>query len=143
MRDTFGIYELAARVGNPNNTHLFIENKIRPMNTTLASVVALENIIYRPNVFSVLSHEETATEVIEVKVRNSSIAGKRLMDISLPGNALVLLVERNGIASIPHGRTELELQDTVTVFLNSETINEFVRLFDPDRPDYKSLESDQ
>ncbi|HPI77159.1 MAG TPA: monovalent cation:proton antiporter family protein, partial [bacterium] len=132
VRDSFGIVELAARVGNPANTHLFIEQKIRPMNTTLASAVALENIIYRPNVFSVLSHEETGTEVIEVNVRNPLVAGKRLMDITIPGNGLILIIERNGVSSIPHGKTILEQNDTVTIFLNSETILEIARLFDPE-----------
>lgn len=136
VRDTFGVGELAARVGNPDNTHLFVENRVRPMNTTLAAVVALENIIYRPNVFNLLSHEETATEVIEVRVSNPSVAGRRLKEMKLPGNALVLLVEKDGAAGIPHGETILDMNDTVTVFLNSSDIVEVARYFDPDRPDY-------
>jgi Kef-type K+ transport system membrane component KefB/Trk K+ transport system NAD-binding subunit len=143
VRDTFGIYELVARVGNPDNIHLFVENNIRPMNTTLAAAVALENIVYRPSVFSVLSHGETTTEVIEVKVRNAAIAGRRLSDITMPGNALVLLVENNGLAKIPHGGTILELDDTVTIFLNVEAVVDVARFFEPERPDFHAPISTQ
>ncbi len=137
VQKEFGISNLVARVGNPDNTPQFTQLGIRPMNTSLASVVALENIMYRPSVYSLLSHEQEGMEVLEVTVSNPEIAGKKLVEIAakLPGDALVLLVSKEGQTIVPHGDTLVETGDTLTLFLNEGSTLEISRMFDPERPD--------
>ena len=106
------------------------------MNTTMASVVTLENLIYRPNVFHVLSHDDSQNEVVEVVVTNPQIAGRRISQIHIPEQALILMVRKGEITSVPHGNTHLDLGDTITLFVHTDSLTEIVRLFDPGRPDH-------
>ena len=135
VRDKFGLRNLVARIGNPDNAPVFSQQGIRPMNTTLASVVTLENLIYRPNVFSMLSHEDENMEVLEVIVTNPAIAGRSIKDIEFPDETLVLMVRRGEITSMPHGNSILELGDVLTLFVRVNSMVEIAQLFEPGRPD--------
>ncbi len=136
-RKTFHVRRTVARVGNPLNINLFIENDIVPMNTALASVIALENLMYRPLVYSLLSHEQEGTEVIEVEVLNPDVVGRRIKDIPLPGDALVLTVKKDGLVTIPHGQTVLEKGNSVSILLTESSLLNVARTFDPERPDHQ------
>jgi len=131
----FGVKTLVARVGNPANVPAFVQHGIRPMTESMASVVALENIMYRPTVYSLLAHEQEGMEILEVEARNPRVFGRRLMNIALPGNALVLLVKKDEETSIPHGNTRIDEGDVVTLFVGEDAKMEIARVFDPGRPD--------
>lgn len=134
-RRSFNISNLVARIGNPDNQNIFKEHDIKPMDASNASVVAIENLMYRPLMYGLLSHEIPGVEVVEVKVTNRELHGKRIMNIELPGNALVLLVRKENETGIPHGNTFVEIGDTITLFINEDNLLEVTRIFDPGRPD--------
>lgn len=134
-RRRFGVTNLVARIGNPENINIFKEHNIKPMDASNASVVAIENLMYRPMVYSLLSHEVPGVEVVEVQVANQELHGRRIMNIELPGNALVLLIRKENETGIPHGNTIVEIGDTITLFINEDNLLEVTRIFDPDRPD--------
>jgi Kef-type K+ transport system membrane component KefB/Trk K+ transport system NAD-binding subunit len=136
VRELFGVKNLVARVGNPDNIPSFAQNGVRPMNTTLASVVTLENLIYRPNVFHLLSHENSDNEVVEVVITNPGIGGRKIRDINVPEEALILMVQKGGIASVPHGNTRLDMGDVITLLVRAGQLGDIARLFDPHRPDH-------
>lgn len=142
-RNQFDIKSLVSRVGNPANIKSFIRHGIRPMNTTLASVVTLENLIYRPNVFNVLSHADGENEVLEVVITNPGVAGRRISEMRIPEDALILMVRKGEITSVPHGNTRLELGDIITLFVRTESLNVIARLFDPERPDHHIRSEDK
>ena len=84
---------------------------IRVVQPELAIAMALEGAIRYPTVFDVLIHEIEDIEVSEIMVLNREFAGTRLGEIRLPGDALLLSLQRDGTIMIPHGDTVLRLHD--------------------------------
>jgi Trk K+ transport system NAD-binding subunit len=76
--------------------------------------MALEGALHYPSVFDLLiQHTSDDIDVTEVRVRNTRLAGSALRRIRLPGDALVLSLQRDGSVMVPHGDTRLELDDIV------------------------------
>lgn len=136
-RKAFHIKRTVARVGNPDNVDTFVENDIAPMNTSLACVIAIENLMYRPLVYSLLSHEQDGVEIIEVEAVNPEVIGRRIKDIDLPGDALILTLNKNGSVMIPHGRTVVDKGDVLSILMTERYLLETARVFDPERPDHQ------
>lgn len=63
--------------------------------------------------------------------RNSKAIGKRIMEIDLPGNCILVSVIRNERMEIPRGRTKLKEGDRLTVFVERESGDDIRKLFDP------------
>ncbi|RIV17271.1 hypothetical protein D2Q93_15585 [Alicyclobacillaceae bacterium I2511] len=64
----------------------------------------------------------------QVLIHRRSWAGKKLADVSLPGNLLVLSMVRDGAQWVPHGDTNFELGDRVIVAGSQEEIAAFRKL---------------
>jgi cell volume regulation protein A len=64
-----------------------------------------------------------SSEVIELTVgRDSKVAGRQVLDVGLPGGALILLVSRVGECFIPGGGTVLEAGDQVLIMADRKDI---------------------
>ncbi|MEW5945185.1 MAG: monovalent cation:proton antiporter family protein [bacterium] len=131
VRKHFGIDHLIARVSNPNNMSTFVHNNIRPMDMVKCSAVAIENMIYRPNVYDLLSHATMEMEVVEVTVTSDAVRGKKLKNLTLPGNPLILLQRRGHEIFVPHGETEVLTGDVLTIFVPVSALDEVVKFFEP------------
>src|SRR5574338_150148 len=60
----------------------------------------------------------------------SAAAGRRLMDVSLPSGALVVLIERDGRSWIPAGGSELQANDRLVVLSGPEERGQVARAFE-------------
>ncbi len=69
----------------------------------------------------------------QVIIHRRSWAGKKLADVSLPGNLLVLSMVRDGAQWVPHGDTNFELGDRVIVAGAHEEIAAFRKLAEAHR----------
>ena len=70
-------------------------------------------------------------ETCEFEVIPSSTAdGKRIMDLGLPPNVLVLLIRRGREFLVPSGQTSLQSRDTLLVLAEQEALGMARRLFD-------------
>jgi Trk K+ transport system NAD-binding subunit len=58
---------------------------------------------------------------------------RRLNNLDLPGNLLVLSIGRNGEIIIPHGNTQVELGDRLTILGNIEDLLEAERWLESSR----------
>ena len=76
------------------------------------------------------------SELIEVLVPKESPAiNRRIVDLSLPERALVVLIHRQGGAIIPRGDTTLLGGDRVLVLSNNETLGETCRILGCEHPE--------
>ncbi len=87
---------------------------VKIVQPALAIAMALEGALHYPSVFDLLIQQTSEDiDVSEVRVRNTRLAGSPLRRIRLPGDALILSLQRDGSVMVPHGDTRLELEDVV------------------------------
>lgn len=127
-RARFGISQLATRLNEPDQREAFVKLGIRPVAVPLSTAAALENAVLRPSLFQVLVDRPEDYEVLEVDLRNPALIGRRLREVRLPGNCLILLIRREGTLVAPSGATVLEPWDHVTLAGDPESVREAARL---------------
>jgi len=82
-----------------------------------------------PAFYNLLTRVDDDKEVTEIIVRGSYCDGKALHQLRLPGDVLVLALRRNGEVIIPHGNTQLECGDHLTLAGSIEGIQEAHSMF--------------
>jgi Trk K+ transport system NAD-binding subunit len=88
----------------------------------LASTI--ENLILRPGAYHSLIETFENFSVEDILVLNSEIEGKRIMDIPLHKDAMIMLLMRGSEKFVPHGDTYLKAGDTLTLFGTGSAIEE-------------------
>ena len=68
-----------------------------------------------PAMLSLLSRADADKDLGEVVLGNQSLEGRALRDLGLPGDVLLVSVQRDGELLVPRGNTRLELGDRLTV----------------------------
>jgi len=87
---------------------------VKVVQPALATAMALEGALRYPSVFDVLVRQGTEDiDVTEVRLANHHFAGLQLRQVRLPGDALILSLQRAGSVIVPHGETRLELDDVL------------------------------
>ena len=81
-------------------------------------------------VFSLMTSTEDQRDMREFIVFNSSLEGKRLMDLNFPADALVLAIRRADELIVPHGTTKLETGDHLTILGNLDSLPELEELLE-------------
>jgi len=74
--------------------------------------------------FSLLTSTQDDRDMREFILFNRKLEGKRLMDLKLPQDALVLAIRRNEEVIVPHGTTKLVAGDHLTVLGNIDSLPE-------------------
>ena len=101
---------------------------VRVVQPELATAMALEGAILYPSVFDVLVHRIEDIEVTEFIITNQRIAGTRLKEIRLPGDTLVLSLQRDNSLMIPHGDTVLRMHDRLGLIGSPDSIEDTATL---------------
>jgi Kef-type K+ transport system membrane component KefB/Trk K+ transport system NAD-binding subunit len=109
-----------------------IEDKMKALGVQILDarrVVAstIENLILRPGAYQSLieTFEEFSVEDITVL---SDIEGKKIMDIPLHKDAMIMLLTRGNEKFVPHGNTYLKPGDIMTIFGTGSAIEEIRKL---------------
>jgi cell volume regulation protein A len=68
-----------------------------------------------PGMYNLLTRTDDDKDVGEVRVNNSAHFGKRIRDLALPEEVLILALHRNGEYLIPTGDTYLEPGDKLSL----------------------------
>lgn len=83
----------------------------------------------------------TGTEFVEVEVHPASgVVGRRISELSLPGEGVLVSIQRGRRLIIPHGATVLEAGDRVTALVDSRSMEAFRSLFKADPARQEELE---
>jgi CPA2 family monovalent cation:H+ antiporter-2/trk system potassium uptake protein TrkA len=86
-----------------------------------------------PDMMRLLTDTTDQQDVRELHLRNPAGQFRRLNNLDLPGNLLVLSIGRNGEIIIPHGNTQVELGDRLTILGNIEDLLEAERWLESTR----------
>lgn len=108
---------------------------VRVVHPQLATVHSLEGALHFPAAFDMLTNHADGVEVREVELRTAEVIGKRLRNIRLPGDALVLGLRRNGEVLVPHGNTELLNGDLLMLVGHQKTLQEAILHLNPAVPE--------
>jgi len=88
----------------------------------LASTI--ENLILRPSTYRSLIQTFENFSVEDITVLNMEIEGKRVMDIPLHKDAMIMLLTRGNDKFVPHGDTYLKAGDVITLFGTASAIED-------------------
>lgn len=128
----FKVPRTIARVSNPKNEEIFKKLGVD-------CTIAVTNLIMKHIEEEIPSHPlahlltlmEEGTEIIEITVGNKSKAlGKKLKDISIPKDSILVLIIRNGQKPfIPNQETVIKENDRIIAFTRLESESELKNLF--------------
>lgn len=127
----FGVPRTIARVNDPKNEELFRELGIdQAVSSTRVIFNLIEQQIESGQVIPLAALKKGEIEVVEADVATGSpVAGKRIGQLDLPQNTLIISVIRDEHAMIPHADTRLRVGDSVIAMIKAEREKELRDLF--------------
>jgi len=123
-REGHGMETAFALVNNPNTARKFQAQGVRAVDPSASTLMVLEGLIHHPHAFSLIAETGVSQHVADIHLSNPRVEGRRLRKISLPGDALVLMIVRDGEVIIPRGVTRLRRGDLLTVVGSPESVEE-------------------
>jgi Trk K+ transport system NAD-binding subunit len=88
----------------------------------------IENLILRPEAYHSLVETFENFVVEDITIIRESVEGKRVMDIPLHKDAMIMLVARGEEKFVPHGNTYLRMGDILTLFGTGSAIEEIRKI---------------
>ncbi len=107
------------------------EMDIEVFSVLLAQRSLLRALIESPNVMNILTNQDTA--LYEIKMLNNDFVGMTLREFPFTGDVIIVRIFRGHDSIVPHGETELHLEDRLIVTGTKEYVDELKReleLFD-------------
>jgi Kef-type K+ transport system membrane component KefB/Trk K+ transport system NAD-binding subunit len=129
-----GIGHIVSLVNNPARLTEFRRLGVHAFAPTLYRPTLLAMLARSPDMMRLLTDTTDQQDVRELHLRNPSGQLRRLNNLGLPGNLLVLSIGRNGEIIIPHGNTQVELGDRLTILGNIEDLLEAERWLESTLP---------
>ncbi|MEW5819932.1 MAG: cation:proton antiporter [Cyanobacteriota bacterium] len=127
-RNNFGVKSLISIVNETKNISLFREQQIEPINKINKAVESITNMIISPDGYVMFSGHEEDVKVADVWLTNNSYNNIAIKNITLPGNTLIVHIKREYEGIIPHGDTELKLNDHITIAGAPKNVDDSIRL---------------
>jgi Kef-type K+ transport system membrane component KefB/Trk K+ transport system NAD-binding subunit len=110
-----GNANVLALLENPNVVTKFKEINIDTFSWLFDVPAMIAAMVRNPIAYQMLADTNSDKEIFEVIIQNRFIFRKRIRDIRLPGDVLIISVRRNGEIILPHGGTEIQRGDSVTI----------------------------
>ena len=99
------------------------------MSPILSTAVILDDMIERPELFSLMEIGRGG-DIIEVIVSNPKMVGRKISELTLPKESLIVLIRGMEGYFVPHGDTVIQMGDSVTILGREESVKKAVKLFD-------------
>jgi Kef-type K+ transport system membrane component KefB len=106
---------VVALVEDPARLAEFVSLGVQPFVNALHRATMIAMMARNPDTYALLTSTTDQRDIAEVRVRNSFLVGRRLRDLQLPGDYLVLSIRRGSELLIPHGNTMLEFNDRLSL----------------------------
>ncbi len=103
---------------------------VQVVQSSMSIVLALETALEFPTAFSLLMNKDDGVEARDIRLVNDCLDGQPLRKIRMPGNALVIGIQRNGEILVPHGDTKLNLGDNLLLLGSKECLLEATDLLE-------------
>jgi len=118
--ENVGAKDVIVRLNERANFEKFHKLGALIIEPATAMVSLLDHFVRSPSATSLLLGMDEGQDTMDIEVRNIDKHGKRLRDLRLPSDVLVLSVKRKGQLIVSHGYTRLRLGDIITM-VGSET----------------------
>jgi trk system potassium uptake protein len=126
----YKVPKIIARVSNPDHEEAFrkvgIHHVISP---ELTAAGYLEKIIIRPKIADLIVIGKGNAEILDIKVQNKKIIGKRIHEISPTNDYIIVAVHNNGNITIPRSEMVLNQGDKISVLVKSQAAEYAASLF--------------
>ncbi len=125
----FNIKRIVARVNDPGKQDLYIGLEITAAISPIAAIVSyFKNAITQESGRSVVSIEKGKAEIMDLKLTNEKLNGRKIKDAGLPSNATIGLISREGEVIIASPETILKKGDLLTVISKTEASKDVITL---------------
>ena len=129
----YGVENVISWVQNPALNDDFRKCGARITNPAYSAVLSIESMVLSPGTFSMTADVDEMHEVREVRVTNNGLHGRPLDTLSLPGDVVVFMIERDGGVLVPDHvpghEIALQEDDVVTLAGSAEEVDNAVRYF--------------
>lgn len=122
------IRNVIALVRNPEKLEDFQHAGIKPFTPAVQRATMITMMALNPDAYTLLTTAQDDRAVRRMTIKNQAIAGKKLREMSLPGDLLVLALRRGTELIIPRGDTVLDTGDSLTLVGNIDAVDE-IRAF--------------
>ncbi|MDZ4654279.1 MAG: NAD-binding protein [Coriobacteriia bacterium] len=118
----FGVPRTVARVNNPKNEHIFNALGIEAISSTtiISRMIEEEATVGDIHTLSALRKGDVAIVEVTLPVDRCVVCGKKVADLSLPGDCILVALMRGEEVVTVHGDTEMQPGDTVIAFTKVE-----------------------
>ena len=126
-----GVKNIRTIVNEPEHVEIFKQMGVTIHKNPDAIVAEdIYNTMLRPNVNEFVSVAGGKAEIVEIPIKAKMHAvGRKMAEIGLPSNVLVIAVERGNDVIIPEENTVLQTGDAVLVFIRRNLFDRIFKLF--------------
>jgi len=125
----FNVKRIVARVNDPSKQDLYIGLEITAAISPIAAIVSyFKNAITQERGRSVVSIGKGKAEIMEIRLTNEKLDGRKIKDAALPSNATIGLISREGEVIIASPETILRKGDLLTVISKTEASKDVITL---------------
>jgi Trk K+ transport system NAD-binding subunit len=121
-----GLQNTIALVNDPSRLPEYRALDVRPFEPTIYRPPLFALMARSPDIFNLLTTTTDEQDVREVSVLNPLAVNQALRTLELPGNLLVLALNRGGELIIPHGNTRVERGDRLTILGNTTELHDAI-----------------
>ena len=119
----YNVNRVVARVNDPANAWMFDESMGVDVGINQADILArsVQEGLDLKDVFTILRLGKDNHAVVRVEVRPASrVIGEALRDVELPGETILVAIDRDGEIIVPRGDTRFAAGDKIIAFTDSE-----------------------
>lgn len=127
-RERFNIPLIVSRINDVELIPRLQALNVKIVQPAMATAMALEGAIRYPTAFDVLIHQTDDVVVYEATLTNNQLDGVPLRRLYLPGNALILSLQRDETISVPHGDFVIRLGDRIGVIGSPDSIERAIAI---------------
>ncbi len=122
--EDFGITRQIARLNTYSLVEEFRELGVHVLDPANAMVHLLDNFVRAPQLAAMVFEDDPDHDVIQVTITDPGIDGLHLRELILPDDVLVMAIVRRGHSIVPHGYTNLHLEDELTLIGPTDHLDE-------------------
>ena len=122
--EDFGITRQIARLNTFSLVEQFRELGVHVLDPVNAMVHLLDNFVRAPQLAAMVFEDDPEHDVIQVTITDPSVDGLHLRELILPDDVLVIAIARRGHSIVPHGYTNLHLEDELTLIGPTDSLEE-------------------
>ncbi|KOP81760.1 monovalent cation:proton antiporter family protein [Cytobacillus solani] len=121
----YGVDRVICRLESPDLQESLWDHDIEVFSVLMSQKTLLRALIESPSVMNILTNQETA--LYEIKLLNNQFEGMSLRAFPFTGDVIFVRIFRGHDSIVPHGDTELQINDRLIVTGTKEYVDELKR----------------